>query len=162
MKAATCTQRKPSASNLSQLQSLCCCQAIQTFPKHPRKRIWCFQCQLNVRPEWKQHEQKVFFKFSNTKIDLTAQVFRVQYWVVNSHGFQLENLMTSGTEMFQPPSKHLVHTHSGATDGERQEKVLLLLPHWAAIHNTKRMEGGDSLFFCQPIANFLEKHENFY
>lgn len=68
------------------------------------------------------------FSSSSLTQKLTLQL-RVQYWVVNSHGFQLENLMTSGTEMFQPPSKHLVHTHSGATDGERQEKVLLLLPH---------------------------------
>lgn len=63
------------------------------------------------------------------KLTLQLRFSRYSIWVVNSHGFQLENLMTSGTEMFQPPSKHLVHTHSGATDGERQEKVLLLLPH---------------------------------
>lgn len=34
-----------------------CAAVRQVSPKHPRKRIWCFQCQMNVRPEWKQHKR---------------------------------------------------------------------------------------------------------
>lgn len=85
------------------------------------------QCQIYVRPEWKQHEQ-VFFNLSNEKRTLQPRFSSYRIWILNSHRFQrkLETLMPSRTEFFHPSSKH--HIRAGTTDGERQEKMLLLLP----------------------------------
>ena len=73
-----------------------------------KKRIRCFQCQINVRPEQKQHEQVVFFNFSNKKWTLQPRFPRYSIWVLNSHGFQhkLEPLMPSRTD-FPPVLKAL-------------------------------------------------------
>lgn len=118
--------------------------AVRQF-KHPSKRILCFQCQINVRPQWRQHEQKVFFNFSNKKWTLQLRVSRYSIWAVNSHGFQhkLETLICLQEQrFFHPSSKH--HIQAGATDGERHEKMLLLLI-WTGTYHVEGMEGRGTL-----------------
>lgn len=132
-----------------------------------KKRIWCFQCQINVRPEQKQHEQKVFFNFPNKKWTLQPRFSRYSIWVLNSHGFQhkLENLMPSRTEIFHPSWMHRIQ--AGTTDGERQEKMLLLLLHlnWDALGHTALKawsKGVLSSFLPNILCSYSEKQESFY
>lgn len=132
-----------------------CAAVRQVSPKHPRKRTWCFQCQMNVRPEWKQHR-----RFSLTSLikngPCSPAFLRYHIWILNSHGFQckLETLMPPGTEILHSSSKH--HIQAGITDDERQEKMLLLLPHlnWDTLEHTpsKYWVNRYSPSSCQPFS----------
>lgn len=48
----------------------------------------------------------------------------------------MEALMSLRAEIFQQSSKHLIHFQSGVPEGEREEQMLLFLPHlsWDAQH----------------------------
>lgn len=69
---------------------------------------------------------------------LQPKFSRYSIWVVRSYGFghKMEALMSSRTEILQQSSKQLIYFQSGVTEGELQEKMLLLLPHlsWYAQH----------------------------
>lgn len=71
MKAVSCTQGQPSASNLSQLQSLCCCQASISQASKKKNLMFSMSNECQARVE---AAQKVFLNFSNRKMDLAAQL----------------------------------------------------------------------------------------
>lgn len=153
MKAASCTQRQPSASNLSQLQSLCCCQASISQASKKKNLMFSMSNECQARVE---AAEKVFLTSLIKNGPCSPAFLRYHIWVLNSHGFQckLETLMPPRTEILHSSSKHRIQ--AGITDDERQEKMLLLLPHlnWDTLEHTpsKYWVNRYSPSSCQPFS----------